>query len=197
MLASATIDKPTFEVPPKRATLFALTVEGQALLHELQAALEESQGEVTAEIEALLAEKVSHDGDVNAKLESVGFVIKELRAQESKDAAQAASYAAQLEALKLRSKRKGTAADALEARVLDLVKSGGETKVETASHTFKINKIKPSVVLLVDVEKLPLSYLRVKKEADKIKLAEALKIKNPLALKVARLSEQGEKLKVS
>lgn len=196
-LVSATIEKPKYEIPPRRSTIFELTVEGSQLMCELQTALEATEGEITPEIEALLAQHLSHEGAVADKLESVGYVVKELLAKAERDEAEAAPFARQAEALRLRAKRKTTAAESIKTRVLALMKAENQTKIETVSHTFSIRKTPSKVELLVDESKLPMAYQRVKMEPDKIKLKDAIEAGNSRVKKYARMSEPGEKLGVT
>lgn len=144
-------------------------------LHEITAdflALEdlllESGGEVTPEVEALIAEM---EGNLEAKADGYAALIQEWQADAEKWKAEEQRCAGHRKA-------RENAAAALKARLCEAMVTLGREKVETERFKVAVQRAAPSVELLVEPDVLPEAYQRVipaTVSADKKAIADALK----------------------
>lgn len=171
--------------------LIKLGEEARALEVQIEHKLEQSYGEITPEIEALMDELVELDMDQNGKLDKTVYVMRKLEQE-------AALLAERADAVKKASDAKSNAAKRIKSRLQYFMELKGIEKLEGDLWTLGIQSAggkAPMEVDEVDLATLPPIYLRHREpELDKEAIRKVLE--QGVELEFARLRERSKVLRV-
>jgi hypothetical protein len=147
--------------------LFQLTDDLRIRKSALEDLLDDSQGEITPEIEAFEAE-------IDQVFDRLGDKVDAYAKIRAEFLAEAEALRGEEKRLALRRRSRESAVDRLERRLVDAMILGKTDKLNTPTHTVSVSK-SYSVGLLVTDDQIPDEWARIKREPKKAELLKALR----------------------